>query len=181
MKKVQNRQPYPAIFGFCLVVSLLLSPTLSAQDQAAEPAAAEQAAADSGAGGVCGPGDPVKGKQLFNQNCAACHALDRRMTGPALAEVATRLTEQEGLECEWIYAWIKNSPGVIASGDAYANRIYAEYNQAAMTPFPTLSNQDINDILAYTEAPAPAPVAAATRRGGCAPGSHRDRGNRARL
>ncbi|MEL0241580.1 MAG: c-type cytochrome, partial [Flavobacteriaceae bacterium] len=22
-------------------------------------------------------GDPAKGKQLFNQNCAACHALNR--------------------------------------------------------------------------------------------------------
>jgi len=168
MKKVQNRQPYPAIFGFCLVVSLLLSPTLSAQDQAAEVAATEQAAADSGAGSACGPGDPVKGKQLFNQNCAACHALDRKMTGPALGGVATRLTEEEGLDCEWIYAWVKNSPGVIASGDAYANRIYGEYNQAAMTPFPTLSNQDINDILAYAEAPPPAPAAAATPAGGAA-------------
>ena len=168
MKKVQNRQPYPAIFGFCLVVSLLLSPPLIAQDQAVDPAAPAQAVAGSEAGGPCGPGDPVKGKQLFNQNCAACHALDRKMTGPALAEVAARLTEQEGLDCEWIYAWIKNSPGVIASGDAYANRIYSEYNQAAMTPFPTLSNQDINDILAYTEAPPPAPAAAATTPGGAA-------------
>lgn len=25
-------------------------------------------------------GDPVKGKALFNTNCAACHALDRKMT-----------------------------------------------------------------------------------------------------
>jgi len=24
-------------------------------------------------------GDPAKGKQLFNQNCAACHALNRKM------------------------------------------------------------------------------------------------------
>jgi hypothetical protein len=70
------------------------------------------------------------------------------------------------LDCEWIYAWIKNSPGVIASGDAYANKIYAEYNQAAMTPFPTLSNQDINDILAYAEAPPPAPVVAVQAVGG---------------
>ncbi len=116
----------------------------------------------AGEEGPCGPGDPAKGKQLFNQNCAACHALNRKMTGPALANVATRLTEEEGLDCEWIYSWIKNSAGMIASGDSYANRIYEEYNQAAMTAFPTLSNQDINDILAYTAAPPPAPAAAAT-------------------
>jgi mono/diheme cytochrome c family protein len=105
-------------------------------------------------------GDPVKGKQLFNQNCAACHALERKMTGPALANVETRLAEDEGLDKEWIYQWIKNSPAMISAGDAYAVKIYAEYNQAAMTPFPTLSNQDIDDILAYTAAPPPAPAAA---------------------
>ena len=69
-------------------------------------------------------GDPVAGKQLFNQNCAACHALNRKMTGPALANVETRLSEDEGLDKEWLYAWIKNSAGMIASGDAYANKVY---------------------------------------------------------
>ena len=83
------------------------------------------------------------------------------MTGPALANVEARLAEDEGLDKEWIYAWVKNSPGVIASGDAYANKIYAEYNQAAMTPFPTLSNEDIDNILAYTAAPPKAAPAQA--------------------
>lgn len=106
-------------------------------------------------------GDPVAGKQLFNQNCAACHALNRKMTGPALANVETRLSEDEGLDKEWLYAWIKNSAGMIASGDAYANKVYNEYNKAAMTAFPTLSNADIDNILAYTAAPPPAPVVAA--------------------
>ena len=103
-------------------------------------------------------GDAAKGKQLFNQNCAACHALNRKMTGPALANVEQRLAETEGLDRQWLYTWIKNSSGMIASGDDYANRIYNEYNKAAMTAFPTLSNEDIDNILAYTAAPAPAPV-----------------------
>ena len=38
---------------------------------------------------------------------------------------------------------------MIASGDAYANKIYNEYNKAAMTAFPTLSNAEIDNILAY--------------------------------
>ena len=146
MKKVFNRHQLTTLFGFCLVLTFLFSTSLSAQEEAAaDQAAATEAVA--GEEGPCGPGDPAKGKQLFNQNCAACHALNRKMTGPALANVATRLTEEEGLDCEWIYSWIKNSAGMIASGDSYANRIYEEYNQAAMTAFPTLSDQDINDIL----------------------------------
>lgn len=102
-------------------------------------------------------GDPAKGKTLFNTNCAACHNLDKKMTGPALRNVETRLADEQGLDRQWLYDWIHNSAAVIKSGDAYANKIYAEYNQAAMTAFPQLSETDINDILAYTAQEAPAP------------------------
>ncbi|NNE32599.1 MAG: c-type cytochrome [Winogradskyella sp.] len=105
-------------------------------------------------------GDPVNGKALYRTNCASCHKLDSRMTGPALRNVETRLAEEEGLDREWINAWIKNSAGLIRSGDPYAVKIYAEYNQTAMTAFPQLSNQDISDILAYTAEPKPEPVVA---------------------
>jgi len=162
MKKVFDRVQFAKVFGLSLLLIFqLFSISIYAQEEAAAEEAVEEPAADLG-------GDPVKGKQLFNQNCAACHALDRKMTGPALANVETRLAEEEGLDKEWLYSWIKNSAGMIASGDAYANKIYAEYNQAAMTAFPTLSNEDIDNILAYTAAPpkAPAQTAAATPVGG---------------
>lgn len=87
------------------------------------------------------------------------------MTGPALANVESVLADQ-GIDKEWIHNWIKNSPAMIKSGDAYAVKIYNEYNQAAMTPFPTLSDTDIDDILAYTAAPPPAPVAVAPTASG---------------
>ncbi|WP_047247924.1 c-type cytochrome [Maribacter thermophilus] len=150
MKKVLYRNQFSKVFVFSLVLTLLFSVSLMAQD----------AVAESGDGAASG-GDAAAGKALFNQNCAACHSLDRKMTGPALANVESRLAEDEGLDREWLYAWIKNSPGVIKSGDAYANKVYAEYNQAAMTPFPTLTNADIDNILAYTAAPPPAPAATA--------------------
>ena len=156
MKKVSYRNQLLTLFGSTFIFLLLLSTPIYAQEAGGETAAVEEQAEDTSGG------DPVKGKQLFNQNCAACHALNRKMTGPALANVETRLAEDEGLDKEWLYAWIKNSAGMISSGDAYAVRIYDEYNQAAMTAFPTLSNTDIDDILAYTAAPPPAPVAAAT-------------------
>ena len=103
-------------------------------------------------------GDPVNGKSLYNANCAACHKLDKKMTGPALRNVESRLAEEEGLDREWLNAWIRNSASLIKSGDTYANKIYNEYNGTAMTAFPQLSDQDISDILAYTAAPPPTPV-----------------------
>lgn len=139
MKKVPYRNQFSKVLGITLVVCLFFSTAIFSQDESASA------------------GDAAKGKSLFNQNCAACHSLTKRMTGPALANVESRLAEDEGLSKDWIYAWIKNSSGVIASGDAYANKVYNEYNKAAMTAFPTLSNEDIDNILAYTAAPPPAP------------------------
>ena len=116
-------------------------------------------------------GDPAKGKQLFNANCAACHKLDKKMTGPALRKVEQRLADEQGLDRTWLYDWIHNSPGVISSGDAYGKKIYDEYAGAAMTPFPQLSEKDIDDILAYTAEEPAAPANDQTAQVGVAQGS----------
>ncbi len=141
MKKVIHRNSTLTLYQAFLAFLLLFSTSLFAQE---EPVASN--------------GDPVAGKALFNANCAACHKLDKKMTGPALRNVEARLAEEEGLDREWLYTWIRNSAGLIKSGDDYANRIYNEYNQAAMNAFPQLSTADIDNILAYTAAPPPAPT-----------------------
>lgn len=93
-------------------------------------------------------GDPAKGETLFKANCMACHQLDKRTIGPALGGVTERRTT------EWLHAWIKNSEKLIASGDADAKAIFEEFNQVPMAPYEDiLSEQDINDILAYTANP----------------------------
>ena len=99
--------------------------------------------------------DVNKGKSLFNANCAACHKLNKNLIGPALAGVS------EKYEKEWLYTWIKNSSAMIKSGDERAVAIWEEYNKAAMNAFPQLSNEDIDNILAYTDY-KPEPVVAAT-------------------
>ncbi|PKB42126.1 quinol:cytochrome c oxidoreductase pentaheme cytochrome subunit [Cellulophaga sp. RHA19] len=139
MKKVLYRNQLSKFLGVNLIAAMLFSVSLFSQSENA---------------------DPAKGKQIFNQNCASCHSLDRKGTGPALRNVESRL-EEEGLDREWIYAWVKNSSGVIKSGDSYANKIFAEYNNTAMTAFPTLSNGDIDNILAYTAAVEEKPAASA--------------------
>jgi mono/diheme cytochrome c family protein len=127
MKQVIHRKLSANFLRLNLIVLLVFTSVLSAQE-----------------------GDSAKGKSLFNANCAACHKLDKKMTGPALRHVEARLADEQGLDRVWLYAWIRNSAGVIKSGDAYANKIYNEYGGAAMTAFPQLSDKDIDDILAYT-------------------------------
>ncbi len=101
--------------------------------------------------------DIQKGKSLFNANCAACHKLNKRAVGPALAGVSAKYDK------EWLYSWIKNSTAMVKDGDAQAVAIFEEYNGSVMTSFPQLSNEDIANILAYTDYTPPAAAATAAQ------------------
>jgi len=89
-------------------------------------------------------GNYDKGKQLFNANCAACHRLDKKLIGPALGNVADKRSNK------WLKSWIKDNNTLRATGDTDAKAIFKEFNGMPMMPFPQLSNQDIDDIIAYT-------------------------------
>ena len=90
-------------------------------------------------------GDAKRGKGLFNANCAACHKLDKRVIGPALEGVSERRSR------EWLQAWIKDNNALRASGDADAIAVFEEYNKIPMTAYQQFSEQDIDDIIAYTD------------------------------
>lgn len=140
MKKVGNHNSFSRIF-FSLALLLSFSLSIYSQD------AAEEAAVPVSAGT-----DAVKGKELFNSNCAACHKLDAKSTGPALRGVADKYDK------EWLYKWVHNSSELIKSGDAQAVKVFEENGKVAMTAFPQLSTADIDNILAYTSEVAPPPV-----------------------
>ncbi len=89
-------------------------------------------------------GDAVKGKELFNANCAACHKLDKKLIGPALGNVADRRSNK------WLKSWIKDNNALRATGDADAKAIFDEFNGMPMLQFPQLSETDIDDVIAYT-------------------------------
>ncbi|UYQ95998.1 c-type cytochrome [Chitinophaga horti] len=88
--------------------------------------------------------DPAAGKALFQANCASCHNVHKKLTGPALKGVTERWADQALL-----HKWIKNSAGVLATGDAYANNLFKEYNGTAMPAFPTFTDADIDNIMAF--------------------------------
>jgi len=104
------------ISALVLLVTLCLSFTLQAQD----------------------------GKALFNNKCASCHAIDKKLVGPALKGVEDRWDDKAML-----YDWVRNSAAVIKKGYPRAVAVYNEYNKVQMTAFPELKDADIDAILGY--------------------------------
>jgi mono/diheme cytochrome c family protein len=133
MKKVNYRNLPTNLSFLLLALMLTFSTSILAQD-----------------------GDIAAGETLFKANCAACHKLDKKATGPALRGVASKY------DTEWLYQWIRNSQGMVNSGDALAVKLFTENNNSVMTSFPQLTDEDINNILAYTSQPKPEPVIAET-------------------
>jgi mono/diheme cytochrome c family protein len=122
--------------AFLLVTLLVLSTLVSfAQDQVSKDAK-----------------DIAAGAALFKANCKSCHAVDKKVIGPALQGVTGRAPS-----IQWIKDWVHNSSKVIASGDAYGTALFAEY-KSQMTAFP-LKDEQIMQILAFIEAPVVAEVA----------------------
>jgi mono/diheme cytochrome c family protein len=87
--------------------------------------------------------DYDKGKQLFKNNCASCHNMEKKVVGPALKNVVKNQGE------DWTKAWIKNNNKLRASGDKHANQIFKEYNGMAMPAYEHLGDEAIVDLTAY--------------------------------
>ena len=120
----------PALFRLTLAILVTLSSLQSfAQEISDDPAAI------------------AAGETLWNANCRTCHRVHQKLIGPAMANVWERAPSME-----WIYAFIRNSQRVIASGDEYAVNLYNEYNKTQMTAFTSLTDEQIGNILAYVKA-----------------------------
>ncbi len=87
------------------------------------------------------------GEKMFKANCASCHKPDKRLIGPPLQGVAAKYEN----DFDYITKFVHNSQEVIASGDARAVTIFEEYGKQVMTPFPDLTQEDVEHILAYAD------------------------------
>lgn len=100
--------------------------------------------------------DAAKGKEIFDGQCASCHAINDKLVGPALKDVHTRREEA------WLIKWIRNSQALIKSGDPTAVNLFKEYQGSIMSSFENLSDEDIKGVLAYIKQESEAPAAVAT-------------------
>jgi cytochrome c553 len=104
------------------------------------------------------------GRQLFSENCASCHAVMKDLTGPALAGLESRGPWSDRKK---LYAWVHNPPKFM-SGDPYTTGLKGRFNNVVMTPFPALSEKEIDAIVDYVNKTASAPAPGAP---GGAPGT----------
>ncbi len=95
------------------------------------------------------------GEQLFKGNCASCHKIDKKLTGPALKGVTQRWAGKEAL----LHQWIKNPNAAIATGDPYVKKLVADNASAGIMTAQAVNDEEIDAILKYVETyVAPVPV-----------------------
>jgi mono/diheme cytochrome c family protein len=92
---------------------------------------------------------PVEeGKTIFAARCAACHNVNKVLTGPALAGVDQRRS------LEWIVNFVHSSQTVIKKGDKDAVALFNQFNHIQMPDHPDLTADNIKNIVEYIKTEA---------------------------
>mgnify|MGYP001552170141 CR=1 FL=1 len=83
------------------------------------------------------------GRALFNQNCAVCHNVFKKVIGPELGGVEDRGPWKDRKK---LYAWIHNPAGFMAN-DPYTQSLKSQSGGMMMTAFPQLTEAQIDAII----------------------------------
>lgn len=83
------------------------------------------------------------GKAIFTTRCAACHNINKQLTGPALAGVHERRS------IDWIISFIHSSQGMVKKGDKEAIAIFEKFNKIPMPDHTDLTDDNIKSIVEY--------------------------------
>lgn len=92
------------------------------------------------------------GEKLFKANCSSCHrATDEKLVGPGLKGVRGRWGNDDAK----IAKWVQNPAAFLKTGDAYANKLVAEYATAGVMAAQAVSLEEVKAILDYVDAYVP--------------------------
>lgn len=84
-----------------------------------------------------------EGKKIFTTRCAACHNVNKAMTGPALAGIDQRR------DIDWIINFVQSSQSLVKNGDSYAVAIFEKFNKVPMPDQPDLTPDNIKNVVEY--------------------------------
>jgi len=89
-----------------------------------------------------------EGKTIFNSRCAACHNVNKVLTGPALAGVDQRRS------IEWIVKFVNSSQRLVKNGDKDAVAVFQQFNRIPMPDHPDLTADNIKSIVEFIKSEA---------------------------
>ncbi|MEO5907984.1 MAG: PQQ-dependent sugar dehydrogenase [Ginsengibacter sp.] len=85
----------------------------------------------------------AKGEAVFVKNCSGCHTFRQDGIGPQLGGITAVVS------ADWIRHFIKNPKKMMESGDARTTELKKKYQTATMPSFETLTDDELNGIIAY--------------------------------
>ena len=87
---------------------------------------------------------PVEeGKSIFISRCAACHNINKTLTGPALAGVDQRRS------IDWIINFVHSSQTMVKNGDKDAVALFNQFNHIPMPDHNDLTDEQIKSVVDY--------------------------------
>lgn len=94
-----------------------------------------------------GPPSMDDGKTIFSNQCAACHSVNTRVVGPALANVDQRHS------VDWIINFVHSSQSLVKANDKQAVALFDEY-KIVMPDHSDLTGEQVKSVLAYIRSQA---------------------------
>lgn len=86
-----------------------------------------------------------EGKSIFRQQCTTCHLFAKDAVGPALQGVLARWDGDSVA----LRAYIRNPAASIDAKEPHAVKAWEKWKPSVMTPFPNLSDEELNALIAY--------------------------------
>ena len=85
----------------------------------------------------------VHGEALFHANCKTCHAITRKVIGPALVDT---FDQRDSL---WIVKMIVDGPKLVKSGDSTTVALFNQFDKIGHPRYERFSDNDLSDLMSY--------------------------------
>lgn len=93
---------------------------------------------------TCGNSIPTESKILFNNNCAPCHKIDKKSTGPPIKGMQIRFNNDDML-----FSYVLNEDSLRKNFKTFYDSIFQDYNVDYQHHFPKLSKAELELFFLY--------------------------------